>query len=168
MAVNPNELMSVALAGQGYPQAKDAAGENDDFAYGRRWNDAYPFKMQEYQWHDPTLMAALNWREPLGPEDTSRTILDHENENKHFQIQPPMQWHSPIELHPSSYEGIFGIPPMADDVVPLPISPAPTAGPTDKSAQFSVGRATDPQVAPMNPLALEQWWRNQTLRRRGY
>lgn len=74
-------------------------------------------------------------------------------------------------------QAMFGIPQpqlqkMAGDVVPLPMSPATSQtdraynlGPTGDSANYAVGRMQDPKVAPVNPVVLEQWYRNMALRR---
>jgi hypothetical protein len=51
--------------------------------------------------------------------------------------------------------GQFPLLPVGD-VVPMGIKPGPFQGPTPQSADYMIGRRTDPQVSPISPQ--EGFW----------
>lgn len=46
---------------------------------------------------------------------------------------------------------------LAGDVIPLPVIPSAAAGPTNQSADYAWGKATDPQVGSIGTNVLMDW-----------
>ena len=53
------------------------------------------------------------------------------------------------------------------DVVPLPISPGPNAGPTPNSAGYAIGRDHDPKIAPIGSATVNQWMERMRKKQSG-
>ena len=55
---------------------------------------------------------------------------------------------------------------VAGDVLPLSIAPNANTGPTNKSADYAVGKAQDSNVRPIPMNTLQDWMQRTTTRKR--
>lgn len=139
----------------GMPPGQETVFDQNPTPNGQEWEDDWQ------RWNNTDTKTKTTWIDPARYERNERQVQMHGDPEtlRTVALDPMLAEAQRDALGFLSRNGNFTGKGQqyAGDVVPLPITPGPNAGPTPHSGEYAVGKRTDPKIPGIGLERTQDW-----------